>query len=55
MIVADTGGLLALFNREEPAHAAVVEVVDAEHDPLVVSPFVAAERLPRGDAAGHTG
>ncbi len=43
MIVADTSGLLALFNRREPAHDAVEAVVDAEPEPLVVSPYVVAE------------
>ncbi len=43
MIIADTSALLALFNGREPAHAAVREVVDAEAEPLVVSPYVVAE------------
>ena len=43
MIVADTSGLLALFNAREPAHAAVREIVEAEREPMVVSPFVVAE------------
>lgn len=43
MIVADTSGLLALFNRAEPAHAAVSAVVENETDALVVSPYVLAE------------
>lgn len=43
MIVADTSGLLALFNRRERWHQAAVKVVDAEEDPLVVSPYVVAE------------
>lgn len=43
MIVADTSGLLALFNRREPAHAAVRGVVEAEPEPLIVSPYVVAE------------
>ncbi len=43
MIVADTSGLLALFNRREPAHDAVRTIVEAEDEPLVVSPFVVAE------------
>lgn len=43
MIVADTSGLLALFNRREPAHDAVREVVAIETEPLVVSPYVVAE------------
>lgn len=43
MIVADTSGLLAFFNRREPAHAATRAVVEAQGDRLVVSPFVVAE------------
>jgi predicted nucleic acid-binding protein len=43
VIVADTSALLALFNRREPAHAAVRAVVEAEAEPLIVSPFVVAE------------
>lgn len=43
MILADTSGLLAFFNRAEPAHSAVRAVVEAETEPLVVSPFVLAE------------
>lgn len=43
MIVADTSGLLALFDTSEPAHDAVRKVVDAEREPMVVSPFVVAE------------
>lgn len=43
MIIADTSGLLALFNRREPAHPAVTEAVGEETDALVVSPYVIAE------------
>ncbi len=43
MIIADTSGLLALFNRGEPAHAAVSDVVVSATDALVVSPYVIAE------------
>ncbi len=43
MIVADTSGLLAMFNRREPAHEAVRAVVAAEVEPMVVSPYVVAE------------
>lgn len=43
MIIADTSALLALFNRREPAHAAVAAVVEDHPDPLVVSPYVVAE------------
>lgn len=43
MIVADTSGLLAFFNRREPQHQDVRRFVDAEPDALVVSPYVVAE------------
>ena len=43
MIIADTSGLLALFNRRESAHEKIKAIVDAEPEPLVVSPFVVAE------------
>lgn len=43
MIIADTSGLLALFNRLEPAHHAVAQAVGGSVDPLVVSPYVIAE------------
>ena len=43
MIVADTSGLLALFNSREPSHAAVMKAVTAATEPLVVSPYVVAE------------
>jgi len=43
MIIADTSGLLAFFNRAEPAHNQVADLVDSDPEPLVVSPFVVAE------------
>ena len=43
MIIADTSGLLALFNVREPRHADARRVVEKQDDPLVVSPFVVAE------------
>ncbi|MDQ1438119.1 MAG: uncharacterized protein QOK43_1748 [Acidimicrobiaceae bacterium] len=43
MIVADTSGLLALFNARELRHDDVRRVVEREPEPLVVSPFVVAE------------
>lgn len=43
MIIADTSGLLAFFNRSEPRHAAVSEAIEASPGPVVVSPFVLAE------------
>ncbi|MPZ54813.1 MAG: PIN domain-containing protein [Acidimicrobiia bacterium] len=42
-MIADTSGLLAFFNAEEPAHTPVVTAVEASDEPLVVSPFVIAE------------
>jgi len=41
--IADTSGLLALFNRTEPAHEAVRRIVDRKDELLVVSPYVMAE------------
>ncbi len=43
MIIADTSGLLALYNRNEPAFPAVSSAIDASSAPVVVSPFVIAE------------
>jgi predicted nucleic acid-binding protein len=43
VIVADTSGLLALFNRREPRHQDARRVVESEAQPLVVSPYVVAE------------
>ena len=43
MIIADTSGLLALYNRSEPGHSAVAAVIDSADTPMVVSPFVIAE------------
>jgi len=41
--IADTSGLLALFNRTEPEHEAVRRAVAELREPLVVSPYVVAE------------
>lgn len=43
MILADTSGLLSLYNRREPTHTSVAEVVAQEPGPFVVSPYVIAE------------
>lgn len=43
MIVADTSGLLVLYNRREKQHADVAKAVAAMRQPLVVSPYVVAE------------
>lgn len=42
MIIADTSGLLALFNQREPTHEQVRGAI-TEDDLLVVSPYVVAE------------
>lgn len=42
-MIADTSGLLALFNRSEPQHAVVRDAVAGHRGPLVVSPYVVAE------------
>lgn len=43
MIIADTSGLLALFDRGEPEHQAVSDAMSRVAGPLVVSPYVVAE------------
>jgi uncharacterized protein len=43
VIIADTSGLLALFNKVEPDHSQVAQLVIAGNDQLVVSPYVLAE------------
>jgi predicted nucleic acid-binding protein len=42
-VIADTSGLLALFNLTEPAHTPVQRVVARTAEPLVVSRYVVAE------------
>jgi predicted nucleic acid-binding protein len=43
VIIADTSGLLALFNAREPRHNEVRKVVERDLEPMVVSPYVVAE------------
>jgi predicted nucleic acid-binding protein len=43
VIIADTSGLLALFNRSEPEHMQVRDLVGSLDAPMVVSPYVVAE------------
>jgi predicted nucleic acid-binding protein len=43
VIVADTSGLLALFNAREPRHEEVRKLVERDPEPMVVSPYVVAE------------
>jgi predicted nucleic acid-binding protein len=42
-VIVDTSALLAYFDRNEPAHAAVTAVIESADEPLVVSPYVVAE------------
>jgi predicted nucleic acid-binding protein len=43
VIIADTSGLLALYNQREPAHATIARVIAKSSELLVVSPYVVAE------------
>ncbi|MGH9249561.1 MAG: PIN domain-containing protein [Acidimicrobiales bacterium] len=42
-MIVDTSALLSFFDRDEPTHDAVVDLLKNSRDPLVVSPFVLAE------------
>lgn len=42
-MIVDTSALLAFFDRAEPQHQAVVEVLGSSDELLVVSPYVLAE------------
>ena len=42
-MIVDTSALLAYFDRLEPDHEAVAEVLERSTEPLVVSPYVIAE------------
>lgn len=42
-MIVDTSALLAFFDRDEPDHEAVSNVLTATSEPLVVSPYVVAE------------
>jgi uncharacterized protein len=43
VIICDTSGLVAAYDKSEPVGPAVRELLDAEAGALVVSPFVLAE------------
>jgi uncharacterized protein len=43
VIVADTSGLYAIFNRRQPEHQAARAAVERDGGPLVLSPLVLAE------------
>lgn len=42
-MIIDTSALLAFFDSDEPAHAAVSALLTSTEEPLVVSPYVVAE------------
>lgn len=42
-MIVDTSALLAFFDRDEPDHQAMSEVITRSSEPLVVSPYVVAE------------
>lgn len=42
-MIVDTSALLAYFDRNEPAHAAVTAVIESAEESLVVSPYIVAE------------
>ncbi len=43
MIIADTSGLYAIFNRRQPEHQATRAAVERDGGPLLLSPLVLAE------------
>lgn len=43
MIIADTSGLYAIFNRRQPEHRAARASVERDGGPLLLSPLVLAE------------
>ena len=43
MIIADTSGLYAIFNRRQPEHEATRAAVERDGGPLLLSPLVLAE------------
>ena len=43
MLVCDTSGLLAFFDRAEPDHVGVTASINTDPGPFVVSPYVIAE------------
>ena len=42
-VLIDTSALLAFLDRAAPEHEAVAALIEAEREPMVVSPFVLAE------------
>src|SRR5262245_47861039 len=43
MVICDTSGLLAAFDRSDPDHAAAASSLGAARPPRLVSPYVVAE------------
>ncbi|MBA3492311.1 MAG: PIN domain-containing protein [Rubrobacteraceae bacterium] len=42
-LIVDAGGLLSVFDGDQPDHELFLEAVQTAHDPLIVSPVVLAE------------
>lgn len=42
-MIVDTSALLAFFDRDEPDHGAVSDILEGATEPLAVSPYVLAE------------
>lgn len=42
-MIVDTSALLAFFDRDEPDHGAVSNILEGATEPLAVSPYVLAE------------
>lgn len=42
-MMVDTSALLAFFDRDEPDHGAVSDILEGATEPLAVSPYVLAE------------
>lgn len=43
MLICDTSGLLAFFDRSDRHHQRIVEAIDDDPGPFVISPYVVAE------------
>jgi predicted nucleic acid-binding protein len=43
LIILDTGGVIAAYNRREPEHAASHQILADTDEPMAVSPLVLAE------------
>jgi uncharacterized protein len=49
MIIADTSGLYAIYNRRQPEHQAARSAVERDGGPLVLSPLASEVAVTYGD------